>query len=331
MGQEKEPEGEARGEGDPVPESGDTRVADPKDPLLTATLALLRERIERYPEEARLLAWMQPGLERGELCLPVVRGAVMRVLELMHSDEVDLGSLSLAVEADPSLATKVVGVANSAFFRGSEAALAVRPALLRMGLRESRAVVAAVALRSTVFSLPGFTERAEALWRHSALTGLACQALLEDHSPWDDSGFLLGLVHDVGRLVVLASAAELREGRGRAARLSDEAVESAMEALHAELGALVAHAWGFPKVVVEAVRDHHRPEASRDLDNVLAFGLYAADTIANLHERGWRPGSCPENDALVRDLLEPLGIDLPRCEKLLAGIEGGFAALASLV
>jgi HD-like signal output (HDOD) protein len=315
---------------DPVPESGETRLADTSHPLLVETLEKLRQRAAAEPGESSLLLWMEPALARGELRLPLVRGSVMRVMELMHDEDVDLGALSLAVEADPSLATKVVGIANSSYFRGTEATLAVRPALLRMGLDEARNVVAAVVVRSSVFSLPGLAEQAEELWRHSALTGLACQALLEDHAPLDESGFLLGLVHDVGRLVVLARVAELRQAR-RGVKISDEALESAMDALHAELGALVALAWGFPPLFVEAVRNHHGPEGSDGLDNLLAFGLYAADTVANLYQRDWRPGNCEENDAIVRDLLEPLGIDLPRCEKLLSELEGGFTALASLV
>ncbi len=312
---------------DPVPYTGDTPVADVMDPLLQQVLATLRERESAEAAQAPLLRGLRKALERGILELPLLNTNVIRVLELLRDDEVDLEDLGTAVETDPALATKVVGVANSAFFRGSETALGVRPALLRMGLAEARRVVAAVALRSSVFSLRGETERAQALWRHSALTGLACQALLEEHPPWGQSGFLLGLVHDVGRLAVLGSAAAMPSFRRR--RLADEALDAVADAFHPELGALAGRAWGFPELFVEAVLHHHHPEWGTEPDNVLGWALYAADTVASLYARGWRPGGSPENDLAVAELLEPLGVDLVRCEKLLTELEAGFEALTA--
>ena len=82
------------------------------------------------------------------------------MLRLIDSPDVKLGELAEAVSGDPMLSTRIMGVANSSYFRGASEVLSVRDALVRMGVREARTLVGVVALRSTLLRSPGLGQLA---------------------------------------------------------------------------------------------------------------------------------------------------------------------------
>lgn len=145
---------------------------------------------ERDAGQAR---WIKPfvrAIKRRRLRLPSLSPTVGRVVKLIESPEVDLDELADAVNGDPVLATRIMGVANSTYFRGATEVPNVREALMRMGIREARTIVVVVALRSTVLRSPGLGDSARELWRHSILTALATQEITVELPPWQSSGFL---------------------------------------------------------------------------------------------------------------------------------------------
>ncbi len=316
---------------DPKRETAGGGDAVSLDPAQAVALAdRIRARIAERPPELVALEKLLPGVETGRLRLPVVAGTLNRVMGLMNSEEVELGELTYAVEMDPPLAAKIVGLANSAALRGSDPVLNVRDALMRMGLGEARNLVVAVAMRSGVFELPGAQSEAQALWEHSVATALCCQSLLQEIPPWQSSGFLLGLVHDVGRIVLLGFLEEAGRRSVKIRRLAPEARAAFAEGLHAEVGAVTATSWRFPDAFVQALRLHHEPDLALEPGIELTAALYCADTLAHLAARHWKPGTSDALDGQVTALLAPLGLGLSDCNRLLVEMEGGLSALAKL-
>ncbi|MAG31243.1 MAG: hypothetical protein CL908_10195, partial [Deltaproteobacteria bacterium] len=204
--------------------------------------------------------WVKPlvrAIKRRRLRLPSLSPTVHRLVSLIESADVDLDELATAVKGDPVLATRIMGVANSSYFRGATEVPDVRDALIRMGVREARTIVIVVALRSTVMRSPGLGAAAQTLWKHSLLTAAAAQEITSELPPWEASGFLAGLVHDLGQLVVLAFASELPAWQDDGAAPSDSTVAQISRATHAPLGAMVLASWGFPEKFCDAVMGHH--------------------------------------------------------------------------
>jgi len=83
--------------------------------------------------------------------------------------------------------------------------------------------------------------------------------------------------------------------------------------------------------MVDAVTWQERPDDCPAESRLLTQGLYAADTLVNLGERGWRPGQNEQMDDIVRELLEPMGVDFERSEEILLLVEGGLAAFSKLI
>ncbi|MCH7599990.1 MAG: HDOD domain-containing protein, partial [Myxococcales bacterium] len=76
----------------------------------------MKQRLSEGKADAPILEAMIPAVQHGELRFPVVPETAMRAQQMMRDPEVSIEELTAAVSLDPALATKVVGVANSAYF-----------------------------------------------------------------------------------------------------------------------------------------------------------------------------------------------------------------------
>lgn len=276
--------------------------------------------------------WVTPlirAIKRKRLRLPSLSPTVHRVVKLIESADVDLDELAEAVSGDPSLATRMMGVANSSYFRGATEVPNVREALMRMGVREARTIVVVVALRSTVLRSPGLGASASALWKHSLLAATATQEITQELPPWESSGFLAGLVHDLGQLVVLAFASELPAWQEDGEEPSPQAVSALSDATHAPLGAMVLASWGFPEAFCEAILGHHEPACVDGAAHDLAMAVHLGHRIAHQIEEGW-PDDPTELDEGLAGVGEKLGLDRDRLADIASESEANFEALNKL-
>ena len=276
--------------------------------------------------------WVKPlirAIRRKRLRLPVLSPMVQRVVKLTESPEVDLDELADAVSRDPVLSTRIMGVANSSYFRGSTEVPNVRDALMRMGVREARTQVIVVALRSTLLRSSGLGESAHRLWKHSLLVASAIQEITLELPPWESTGFLAGLLQDLGQLVVLAFVAELPAPQDDGSAPSEESVEAILDATHASLGAMVLASWGFPEEFCEAVLAHHNssqaPESASSLARAMELGHHIADQI----EEGWPVDSAELPECLIV-LGQQSGVEIDRLVDIAAEAEANVEVLSKL-
>jgi len=167
------------------------------------------------------------------------------------------------------------------------------------------------------------------MWQRSIATAFATLALLESDRRYRESAFLLGLIHDVGRIVLLATAAVPLAQKNKI--FPDDVIEEAGGALRCELGAIALASWAFDDDLIDAVTWQDQPESCPEASRDLCAGLYAADTIVNLTVRGWIPTQHEEVDQCVLELLEPFGYDLQQCAEILLLVESGMSAFTKLV
>ncbi len=303
---------------DDIPERDLGPAADPgSDVYVDAAIASARALAEREPGQAR---WVKPlvrAIRRRRLELPTLPPTVERVVKLIEENEVDVDELADAVSGDPALATRIMGVANSSYFRGASEVPSVREALMRMGIREARTIVIVVALRSTLLRAPGVGDAAHRIWRHSLLTASAAQEITLELPPWQASGFLAGLLHDIGQLVILAFVSQLAAWEDDETLLRPEAVDAIRAATHEALGAMVLASWGFPPAFCEAVYAHHDATRASGAAAPLAQAIELADRLAHQVEAGW-----PEAVAEIAEPLCALGARLGLSPERLADVAG---------
>ena len=294
-----------------------------------AAIAAARALSKADPSYARWVDPLARAIERKRLRLPSLSPTVHRVLKLIENPDAHLDELAAAVGSDPALATRIMGVANSAFFRGASEVGSVRDALMRMGMREARTIVIVVALRSTVLRSPGLGDLAHEIWKHALLSASACQEISTELPRWESSGFLAGLVHELGQLAVLAFASELPAWQDDGAMPSPAVVTALADATLVSLGAMILDSWGFPEPFCEAVFGQRAADQVEGDAAQLAAAIDLGHRIAEAIERGW-PTSADELDPGLLAAGARLGLDGDRLSDIAGEAEANFEALNKL-
>jgi len=127
-----------------------------------------------------------------------------------------------------------------------------------------------------------------------------------------EEAFLYGLVHDIGKLLVLQLSKDYVRGGGKAP--ADDEVLAAIEARHAEFGGRVLREWRLPPVIEEPVVYHHRPDDSPS-HTLEASVCYVANRLS--HRYGFGCAASP--DALVLD--DPIAARLGLTEAWLTDLD----------
>jgi len=198
-------------------------------------------------------------LRSGEYSLPLLPESTGRLLELLQSTGVDFGEVEQLVSCEAALAARVLRVANSTALRGSREVSSIREAITRLGTRQVTRIALSEQVAS-VFNVPGFEDLARANWWDARMSSLYASAVAGEVGADTDTAFVCGLLHAVGRPIVLQTVVQiaglLNEPQPRAA------VQGWVEAWYADVGLSLVKSWGLPEVVQAAIQHHKRPEAA---------------------------------------------------------------------
>jgi HD-like signal output (HDOD) protein len=99
-----------------------------------------------------------------------------------------------------------------------------------------------------------------------------------------DAGFLIGLLHDVGKLVVFDRITELRGGQRRLLTIDRQVVSRVLRVLHEPLGGLVVEEWGFESDFARAIASHHREPIPPIRDRLCEL-IYLAERVELVQTR----------------------------------------------
>lgn len=244
--------------------------------------------------------------------LPLLPEATAMVLAECQDERCDAARLARWITRDQALALHVLRIANSSVYAPREPIVSLQQAISRLGLGTLCEITLAVTLHARIFRAPGFEARLEELWRHSAVAGIFAKEIARAARRNVESAFLCGLLHDVGRPVVLQRALDVWD-EGWGAAPAAHVLEAAMDAFHERVGALLAERWDMAPWLVESIRAHHDPARAGDHAEEAAIARLA-DLLSH---RALAPTG-PDGESLPDgDVLETLGLyddDVERLE-----------------
>jgi len=193
----------------------------------------------------------------------------------------ELGSL---LNTDPALASRVLKVANSAYYGMSGKVSSLHMAATVLGSGTLMQILLMVGnAKALGQSLNGYGMGSGELWRH-ALAVAVCSGLIEKklHASDGEEAFFAGLMHDAGKIILDTYVLERKPLFTRYAELTREplhAVEKKILGLtHGDIGFELCRKWNLPDHMATAIRDHHTPGASGG--NKLAYVIQLANHMA---------------------------------------------------
>jgi putative nucleotidyltransferase with HDIG domain len=203
-------------------------------------------------------------LAQGVQDLPSLPAVVMELLGSIEQENIDISVLARKVSYDQALTAKTLRLANSSSFGLQVKVATIQQAITFLGFQTTRNLITAAAVTGCFPNglCPGFNDKA--FWRHSIATAACARSLARRLRFNQDVAFTAGLLHDIGRLVLVTGHTQAY-GEVLAWRLrhdSDwmEAERAVLGVDHVEAGVALARHWNFSDTMRQAIAYHHAPE-----------------------------------------------------------------------
>jgi putative nucleotidyltransferase with HDIG domain len=226
--------------------------------------------------------WLTPQ----NTAIPVLPSLAGRIGAVASDPDVSLAQLASLIGKDQVLASRLLQVANSAYGAPMQKVGTIPDAVLRVGADGVRDMIATVCFSSRMYDPEIYGGLGRLAIEHSIGTAYVARMVAEQADEDEDEAFLYGLLHDIGKLLVLKLAHDYRQRTGATVPAGEVAV--AIERHHAHVGGLTLQRWGLPASLEEPIRCHHDYRAATAAPRK-AMVAYLANRLSHRYGFGCDP------------------------------------------
>ena len=218
----------------------------------------------------------------GTRAIPSMPNASHQAFQLATNPNADARDYIEVLEADEGLSARVLKIANSVFYDRGGGSKTIAEAVTVIGISELKGLLNASAL-SGVFPLK-HPLRAH-LWSHNIASALTSRELSRVALPSQtDQAFIGGMMHDVGKLLLLQQHTDLYERiyrRGLAEGIDSVTAEAEEYPFnHTHVGQAIGERWNFSPELITIIRNHH--DQWKDIEPKSLVGIVkASSTISH--------------------------------------------------
>lgn len=224
-------------------------------------------------------------LSRMDQDLPTIPVVLSQIMHLTASDDTSVPDLTRVLNQDQALTTRILRVANSAFYGLRDKVTTIDRAVIILGFDMVRSLAVGASFIhyfSTTNRCEGF--ELNSFWAHTIAVGVFSEILARKWGSIDPGdAFTAGILHDIGKLVMLIYFEdEFKQVLKRAAEDKLDFFDAEMMELgvsHAFVASLLLRHWNIPEILVIAIENHHQlllPENELQLAACLNFADFAA-------------------------------------------------------
>ncbi len=224
--------------------------------------------------------------------LPTLPEVATKVSMLVKDPNSNVSDIVSVIRNDPSLTSKILKIANSAFYGMRRRIESLNMALVILGMREINSLVTAISIFK---AFPSDSVNSDfdyrQFWLHSAGVGEIAKLLGRRLGFREESSvFTGGLLHDLGKIVIakyffeeFVESLELSAKENISMR---EAENRILGTDHTEIGAWLAERWGLPDFLVNTIRFHHHVLQAPTNDAEIAL-VHLADIFCKSADIGF--------------------------------------------
>ncbi len=265
--------------------------------------------------------------------LPTLPAVIGRINAEMAKESLTSASLGVIVAEDASLAAMVLKLANSAYYGLVKQVDSVERAITVLGMDTVRNLAMGVSAFSLFKKDPTGVIDIEGLWHHTLACGTASARLLRG-AELQDKGFLAGLLHDLGKVImahILSDETIMVLGMMHDTGQRQSDVEREVFGFdHARIGSLLADKWHFPEIYSRAIRFHHDPSriSEKKIDpetRMVMAAVHVANKMVKLIGLG--RSTDPACDRVDPRYWKMLGLDRGALKTVGLEIEKEFAVM----
>ena len=248
--------------------------------------------------------------------VPPFRPVAVQLLRLVEGPTQDLARIVALLRSDAVMAAELMRAANSPLFGSRYEIKSPLQALVYLGLDRVKALVATSAMKALADATNSGLTRA--CWRHNLATALICQKLSASASLPSENCYIGGLIHDIGRLALLAVFPEYAHSLTLAGSTTPDLLTTETELFglnHAEAGCWLLSQWGCPIEMQNVAAFHENPTESPNCDRAVVSLVRAGSQLADLMGMSVFPGGrhsqLPEISSNLSEIaVEGLSVDI---------------------
>jgi HD-like signal output (HDOD) protein len=181
---------------------------------------------------------VQEELDANRLVLPTLPDIALKVRDAVLNGNASAKELAEMIATDASLSTRLIYVANSPLYRGNNTVGTLITSLVMQQMFNPKSKLLEHHFRKT--------------WEHSINVSSISRALTAfvPHLNRDEA-MLAGLIHQIGKLPILALAEKIPEFRDSPSRM-----DKLLEKAHPAIGKLIMDSWNFPEALKPVASDY---------------------------------------------------------------------------
>lgn len=200
---------------------------------------------------------------QGSIPIPPYPAVALRVREVVSRDDFGLAEVAHLVGSDAALAADVLRCANSALYRRGPPVTDLTRAITRVGAKEVMRLALTSGLAAHAQAPGPLAALKRIIWIESLASAVLCQELARLRGLRQEEAYVLGLLHDFGKVVACSCIESTLDKGGVAAAARPHAAWCELvERHHLVLGIEVAERWGLPPLVRSVVSAHHGAEGA---------------------------------------------------------------------
>ncbi len=239
--------------------------------------------------------------------LPPLPLVVQKLLLVMEDDNSSADDISLVLNSDQAMTSKVLKLVNSSFYGLSGKVSTVPRAIVILGVAAMRNLALGLGV-TRVLSKAGTGELQEKFWDHSIAAAAACEVLARHTKTIvPEEAFVAGLLHDIGHLVLLLAVPdEFMQVMDMGPVNMVENERRFIGMAHTRAGQKLLKQWKLPGNICDAIRFHHTPKVITGKEDPLISLVALGDLFASVHGDVYERSLCEED---FRKLVKVTGLN----------------------
>jgi len=208
--------------------------------------------------------------------IPPMPQVASKVINILENPDFRFAELIRVISKDPSVAASILKMANSALFAPKSDITNLTQAISFLGIKNVKNLVITLSTKSlfTGSNTPFFDNK---IWEHSMATAIFSRiVVLNIDKKMAEEAFLVGLLHDLGQIIMLKNMPEYENLLADAFNDNHSVYDMESERLgftHTDVGAYLMKKWNLPIFYKNAIASHHKPDSTGNnfLDKVVCY------------------------------------------------------------
>jgi len=248
--------------------------------------------------------------------LPTLPPILQKLNVMIEDERVSIHQIAELIEKDQVITSKVLRLANSAFYGFPKKVSTVQNALMLLGIN----VIKILITTSSIFEI--LHKEDVGLWEHS-IGVAACTKIIAERVELKEPQEIAtaGLLHDLGRVIQKVAFKEEYKKILEMVKKGKNHLDAEREILgidHGEIGAYLMRQWNLPDRLIEAVDAHHELKKAKKFKKEAA-AIHLADVL--IHARGYGETILKKMPPLDEKSLKLLKLDFSDIKEIFTILE----------